>query len=424
MQNINKFTKSFFQSCKIQQIQPTQTVQTIQRTRLIRLINFRSALLLLTFWCLCSSPDLFAQAASESETLTANPISYTSSVVTSDETARCLNCHASRQIKLVETWEKSSHAKNGVGCYECHKANPADPAAKNGHFSFSVQLSVSPLTCASCHPEQYASFASSSHAMAFATIKDLPLATESPIFFETSCAACHGNELQMKRGRILNNTWPNNGIGRVNTDGSRGNCAACHGHHDDSLERVRSPETCGRCHFGNTGPAYESWKASSHGNDWLMTASKVDLNKKALKPVNETLMRPDCFTCHLAPGSENATATHNPSERLSWKLAAMQGTHTENWGQKRMQMQASCRNCHASTQVDQYYRRLDASVLEFNRLAEAAVSSFASNTASFSIASNSRMLDKIKRAAMKGRIGEAMLSPLHTREAVEELRQQ
>ncbi|HNW10606.1 MAG TPA: hypothetical protein PKI71_04485, partial [Candidatus Rifleibacterium sp.] len=28
-------------------------------------------------------------------------INYTSSVVTSDETSRCLNCHASRQIKLV-----------------------------------------------------------------------------------------------------------------------------------------------------------------------------------------------------------------------------------------------------------------------------------------------------------------------------------
>ncbi|MDD3146503.1 MAG: multiheme c-type cytochrome [Candidatus Riflebacteria bacterium] len=340
------------------------------------------------------------------------PVNYTSSVVTSDETARCLNCHASRQIKLVETWEHSTHARNGVGCYECHKADPGDPAAKNGHFSFSVQLPVSPLTCASCHPAQYASFASSSHAMAFETIKDLPIRTESPILFETTCAVCHGNELQMKRGRALNNTWPNHGIGRVNTDGSRGNCSACHGHHDDSLKQARSPETCGKCHRGDTGPAYEAWQASRHGNNWQITSAGIDLDKKNLVPVNERLMRPDCFVCHLAPASETATATHNPSERLSWKLAAMQSLHTENWGQKRMQMQASCRNCHASTQVDMYFRRLDASVLEFNRLAsEAAVM----------VSSGSKALDLIKGAAIKGRIGAAMLSPLHGREAVDQL---
>lgn len=340
------------------------------------------------------------------------PVNYSSSVVTSDETSRCLNCHASRQIKLVETWEQSTHARNGVGCYECHRANPSDPAAKNGHFGFSVILPVSPLTCAECHPAQYASFASSSHAMAFETIKDLPLRTESPALFETSCAVCHGNELQMRRGRPLNNTWPNHGIGRLNTDGSRGNCAACHGHHDDTLKRARSPETCGKCHRGDTGPAYEAWKASRHGNDWLMTSAGVDLAAKALVPVNERLSRPDCFVCHLAPASANATATHNPGERLSWKLAALQSVHTENWGEKRMQMQNSCRNCHASTQIDMYFRRFDASVLETNKLASEAVAR---------VGSDARKLDQIKGNAIKGRMGAAMLSPLHVREAVEVL---
>lgn len=377
--------------------------------------RFRLSACLCVFICLVSAVTTFAQSASEPESLPFVPINYTSSAITSDETARCLNCHASRQIKLVEQWEQSTHAKEGVGCYECHKAKSADPAAKNGHFSFSVQLPVSPLTCSECHPEQYASFASSSHAMAFETIKDLPLRTESPILFETSCAICHGNELQMKRGRMLNNTWPNHGIGRVNTDGSRGNCAACHGHHDDSLQRARSPETCGKCHHGQGGPAYESWKASRHGNDWLMTAASADLNKNAFKPVNEPLMRPDCFVCHLAPAVETATATHNPGERLSWNLAAMQSRHSEDWGTKRMQMQAVCRNCHASTQIDQYYRRFDAAVLEFNRFAEIARQNASASAAL------PKSFDKIKAAAIGGRVGAAMLSPLHTREALEKL---
>lgn len=362
---------------------------------------------------------VFISASSLGAELATGPLNFTaqekyiSSVVTTDQTARCLNCHASRQIRLVETWEKSSHAKNGVGCYECHKANPQDPAAKNGHFSFSVQLPVSPLTCAECHPAQYASFASSSHAMAYETIRNVPLKKESPLLFEQSCAVCHGNELKMLKGRPVGNTWPNHGIGRVNTDGSRGSCAACHGHHDDSLARARSPETCGKCHHGDTGPAYESWQASRHGNNWHMTENRVDMNKKAFNPVNEKdLSHPDCFTCHLAPNAETATSTHNPGERLSWRLAALKSNHTAEWGQKRLAMQASCMKCHASSQVDNYYRRLDASVLEFNRLAEAAAAGNATDSKEFG---------KVKGLAIKGRIGAAMLSPLHTREAASSL---
>lgn len=362
---------------------------------------------------LVAAGAVMANPASETLNFTAQE-KYVSSVVTTDETARCLNCHASRQIRLVETWEKSRHAKHGVGCYECHQANPEDPAAKNGHFSFSVQLPVSPLKCAECHPAQYASFASSSHAMAYETIRNVPLKTQSPVLFEQSCAVCHGNDLKMARGRPVGNSWPNHGIGRINTDGSRGNCAACHGFHDDSLARARSPETCAKCHHGDTGPAYESWKASRHGNNWHMTEAAVDMNKKAFNPANEKhLSHPDCFTCHLAPNAQTATSTHNPGERLSWKLAAMNSTHTEDWGKKRLAMQASCMQCHASTQVEYFYRRFDAGVLEFNRLAsEASACIHASDTI---------MLDKIKGHAMKGRIGNAMQSPLHIRDGAKPL---
>jgi hypothetical protein len=76
-------------------------------------------------------------------------------------------------------------------------------------------------------------------------------------------------------------------------------------------------------------------------------------------------------------------------------------------------MQESCRNCHASTQVDMYYRRFDAGVLEFNRLASEAVT--------LTSASDSRSLAAIKAAAMKGKIGAAMLSPLHVRDGATEL---
>ena len=34
-------------------------------------------------------------------------------------------------------------------------------------------------------------------------------------------------------------SWPNTGIGRLNLDGSRGSCSACHSRHDFSPRRAR-----------------------------------------------------------------------------------------------------------------------------------------------------------------------------------------
>ncbi|MDN5280031.1 MAG: hydroxylamine dehydrogenase [Clostridiales bacterium] len=339
----------------------------------------------------------------------------TSEVVTSDESARCLNCHNSRQKKLVESWEKSKHARNRVGCYECHKADPGDSAAKNGHFGFSVQLPVSPLRCASCHPNQYESFASSSHALAYETIRNAEIASVAPALFESSCAICHGNELKMSNGKPARHKWPNHGIGRINTDGSRGNCVACHSHHEYELAVARSAETCGRCHRGQTGPALESWRASRHGSNWNLAKVHTDFNSTRLIPSDQPLTYPDCFVCHIAATGKNENdSTHNPGERISWKLAAFKSTHHENWGPRRLKMQSVCRSCHGNSQVDLFYRRFDASVMEINRLVARAAEG---------IASDSHEFEALKAAAMAAKIGAAMMSPIHIRDGFNLLRE-
>jgi nitrate/TMAO reductase-like tetraheme cytochrome c subunit len=336
--------------------------------------------------------------------------SDTASVVTSDKSARCLNCHYSRQKKLVESWEKSKHARNRVGCYECHRAEPDDPAAKRGHFGFNVQLPVTPLRCAECHAEQYNSFASSSHAMAYETIRHAELASTSPVLFETSCAICHGNELKMTAGKPDAHKWPNHGIGRINTDGSRGNCVACHSHHEYDLEVARSAETCGRCHRGQTGPAYETWKGSKHGSNWHLAKVHTDFNSTVLVPSEQALDYPDCFVCHIAATDKKAgDSTHNPGERLSWKLAAMKSTFRKNWGRQRLKMQNVCRSCHGNSQVNLFYRRYDAAVMQINKLAEQAADRV----------ENDRLkLDAIKAGAITARLGAAMMGPLQVRDGV------
>ena len=344
-----------------------------------------------------------SEAASENK--------YVTKAVISEESARCLNCHATRQPKLVEAWEKTLHAKEKVGCYECHKGDPNDLGAIPGHFGYCVSLAVSPKTCGECHEEQYASFASSSHALAFDIIKDLPIRKFSEITFETSCASCHGNELNLKRGKAVDIKWPNHGIGRVNTDGTRGNCTACHGFHEDSLDRVRSAETCARCHNTEIAPAMQSWQSSRHGAGWVMSNKGANLNKSGFVPQDEPVMRPDCYTCHLAPTREGDKATHNPSERLSWKIAVYEAKHTENWGEKRLKMEESCRNCHAGSQVDQFYRRFDALVVNTNDILESK------KTANMSL----EYMLKIKSEAIRARTAAAMQSPQEIVKPMEKL---
>ena len=60
-------------------------------------------------------------------------------------------------------------------------------------------------------------------------------------------------------------TWPNTGIGRVNLDGSRGACSACHSRHAFSKAMARQPEVCGKCHLGPDHPQAEIYDESKHG---------------------------------------------------------------------------------------------------------------------------------------------------------------
>lgn len=324
---------------------------------------------------------------------------YSTYAVTTDETARCLNCHSQRMPKLVESWEHSTHAKNGVGCYECHKAEKGDQTAKQGHFSFNVQLVVSSARCGSCHQEQYDSFSMSKHSNAFNTIKDLPMRQSNPALFETSCVTCHGTIINMQKGKAKDNSWPNMGIGRVNPDNSKGNCASCHGYHTDSLAVARSTSTCAKCHKTEFSPSYQAWSMSGHGTNYENTVSEVDFAKKHLNFSDDKILKPNCQTCHIQATTKATKATHNVSQRLSWNLSNLKAVHRDDWGEKRLEMQKTCRNCHASSQVDQYYRRLDAAVVSTNHIVDKTVKQ---DTPIFK-------LIELQNSLMAFRIGLAML---------------
>ncbi len=336
----------------------------------------------------------------------------TTKSVSSEQTARCIQCHKGRQKRLIDDWEKSAHAKNGVGCYECHSVEPGNPSGKNGHFGFVVSLAVTPDTCGKCHAEEFKSFASSSHALAFDLVADVAsqsIATSNGIIFERSCAMCHGNSDQFERGVPINNRWPNHGIGRINADGSRGNCAACHSKHDFSLAKVRDADTCGRCHHGQPGPMKEIWEASRHGNSFEIANKDVDFSRRGFMPFRDGVKIPNCYVCHMAGVDESGKGkTHDPAERISWSLAGMPAAKNANWGSKRNLMKTMCRNCHGNSQINGYYSALDKVVFSCNDFGKVHENL---------IASMSPVLrTEFKRALKRMKFGAAMMSPIHVTE--------
>ena len=38
----------------------------------------------------------------------------------------CVGCHRNHAPALVKEWERSRHAQHGIGCVDCHKANPGE----------------------------------------------------------------------------------------------------------------------------------------------------------------------------------------------------------------------------------------------------------------------------------------------------------
>ena len=86
-------------------------------------------------------------------------------------------------------------------------------------------------------------------------------------------------------------------------------------------------------------------------------------------------MKPNCQACHIQSANDETKSTHNVSSRISWKLSDLKAIHTDDWGAKRLEMQKTCRNCHASTQINQYYRKLDAAVNVTNHILDKKISS-------------------------------------------------
>jgi hydroxylamine dehydrogenase len=328
--------------------------------------------------CAVALAAILAAAPATSQTTSAKKgPAHKAAPVLSPESQKCLVCHMQKTPGIVAQWRSSKHAREGVGCWECHSATAAESGAFE-HQGATITTVITPNACAGCHGEIVAENQRSHHAEAAKFIGSLDNVlgevVEGRLAAVNGCWQCHGSTVTILKnpdGSVRKNadgapmldpaTWPNTGIGRVNLDGSRGSCTACHSRHAFSKAMARQPEVCGKCHLGPDHPQSEIYEESKHGIAYRTMKAEMHLDaEKWVVGLNYTAA-PTCSTCHLS-ATPGQPLTHDVGARISWTLRPVISKKLENWEAKRTAMKDVCGRCHSPAFVDAFYKSFDDTI--------------------------------------------------------------
>ncbi len=299
----------------------------------------------------------------------------------SADSAPCYQCHLEKSVSIAKEWEGSKHAGQGIGCYECHRADEKD-ADSWVHEGKRIATIVTPSDCGTCHDDVSKEFMSSHHAKAGQILGSLDNVlgetVEGMSAAINGCQQCHGATVallkdekgEVKRGKegkplIDPSTWPNTGIGRINLDGSFGSCSACHSRHSFSKKVARYPDVCGKCHMGPDHPQIEIYNESKHGIAFRAKQDEMHLEKDSWILGLDYTAAPTCTTCHMS-ATKNQPVTHDAGKRISWTLRPEVSKKQEDADRKRANMRDVCLNCHGPDFVDAFYKQYDQSIDLYN----------------------------------------------------------
>jgi hydroxylamine dehydrogenase len=295
----------------------------------------------------------------------------------------CLDCHSQKTPAIVADWANSAHARNKVSCLHCHQAARFDAGRIAGHDDYfkalsgtgtvAVSAAVSPRDCSLCHLERAREFSHSKHANTIEIVRRidpwLKQSRLSAIEQVTGCEACHGTGLGVETAKYQSENLMGQGIGRINPDGSRGNCGACHGRHTFAAAMARRAEACGSCHVGPEHPQVEIFKESKHGAIYASDGSSWQWETAGSSwTAGVDYRTPTCAACHMS-GTGNLPSSHDVGDRLSWALQAPLTIRPEgtDWRAARQRMQAVCLQCHSPSWTTSHFTRLDRVVSEYNQ---------------------------------------------------------
>jgi hydroxylamine dehydrogenase len=383
----------------------------------------------------------------------------------SGRTEACLECHRTLHPGIVADWQRSrmsrvtpaealkkvelerrisvekvpeDRANVVVGCAECHTLDPDTHEDSFDHEDFRVHTIVTPRDCAACHAVEAEQYSRNLMSHAYANLNNNPVyhnlmvTTNGVQSFENmktvvtepdpeinadSCNYCHGTVVEVKGLRkketdfgelelpILEG-WPNQGVGRINPDGSKGSCAACHTRHQFAIEVARKPYTCAECHKGLDVPAYKVYTVSKHGNIFSSLGDTWEFNSVPWR-AGKDFPAPTCASCHVSlvvsdEGEVVAERTHRMNDRLSWRIFGLIYAHphprspdttiiknkaglplpteltgepvaeylidTDERNKRRETMQGVCLSCHSSGWVQGQFKRFENTITTTNEM--------------------------------------------------------
>jgi len=392
---------------------------------------------------------------------------FAAEAAVSEATRQCLECHESVHPGIVADWKQSRHAvmtpkqallvkdrnqkiltqmvadslmETTVGCAECHTRNAAEHPDTVSHNGFDVHPVVTPRDCAACHATERDQYADNIMSHAYrnladnAIYQDLQRSLLSPAPWKqiekassslhaeaVTCYYCHGTKMEVT-GVVNRSTdmgdmafpmlsgWPNNGVGRINPDGTLGACTACHPRHAFSQAVARKPATCKECHNGPDVPAYKVYDASKHGNIAAAQQGKWNFTTTPWV-IGKDFTAPTCAACHISllvseDGNVVAERTHRMNNRLAWRIFGLPYPHPqpilpdvtvirnaegqplptdfsggmaktylidEKEQRKRTEtMQAVCRACHSTSWVAGHWQRFESTIQRTHSLTKTA----------------------------------------------------
>jgi len=383
----------------------------------------------------------------------------------SEATQECLDCHREVTPGIVADWKKSRHAgvtpaealkkpklerrvsvaevskklaDTVVGCAECHTINPQSHQDNFDHNDHQVHIVVTPKDCATCHAVEVEQYAKNTMSEAYGNLKNNPvyhnlvdtvagvqtfdnmktsLTNPDEETYADACFFCHGTKVEVKGMKARETAmgemefpvlsgWPNQGVGRINPDGSKGSCTPCHARHQFSIEVARKPYTCSECHKGPDVPAYKVYMVSKHGNIFSSLGKKWNFTAVPWT-VGKDFTAPTCATCHVSlivseEGEVIAERTHQMTDRIPWRVFGLVYAHpqpksadtsiiknkaglplpTELTGEpvseylidageqavRRKRMQQICVNCHSTQWVEGHFARFENTIKTTNAM--------------------------------------------------------
>ncbi len=284
----------------------------------------------------------------------------------------CEACHRKENPGLYQQWKNSRHGQEDISCVDCHVAEKGDVDAFE-HEGELIATLVTPKDCSNCHDEEAEQTMNSYHAHAGEILESADaflahVAGGHPAAI-AGCENCHGNKVVIDAdspNKLSRKSWPNSGIGRLNPDGSKGACSACHSRHSFSSELARRPENCGKCHLGPDHPQKEIYEESKHGIAYRTYKDDMNMDRNKWVLGNDYYQAPTCATCHMS-ATLKQKVTHDIGARISWTLRPPVSKYKENWQEKRQNMEDVCLACHQKSFVDGHYYQYDALVNLYNK---------------------------------------------------------